>query len=35
MTQSEIGERLGVSQAHIHRLLKAAEDRLRELLDAP
>lgn len=31
LTQSEIGRRIGLSQAHVHRLLRAAEKRLRAL----
>jgi RNA polymerase sigma-B factor len=29
MTQSEIAERVGVSQMHVSRILRAAVDRLR------
>jgi len=34
LTQAEIGERIGVSQMHVSRILRATIDRLRSLADA-
>ena len=35
MTQSEIAERLGISQMHVSRLLNRTLTRLREALEEP
>jgi RNA polymerase sigma-B factor len=35
MTQSEIAERLGISQMHVSRILRAALERLRSSVEAP
>ena len=34
MTQSEIAERLGISQMHVSRLMRRCLDDLRELLES-
>ena len=35
LTQSEIGERVGVSQMHVSRLIRQSVTRLREAAEAP